>query len=649
MGLGMDGKYWAVLPIFLLLLGLVPVNIVVPAESQTENFTIRVLTRPSTVDPKGQRIVNMLQTYFDPLNVRVVEVPALETVFFNKLLNQTSEWDMAISPFRIGERFDPALIEIFHPDFSTFARKYTDTIGSQLFTQIGLDQSYLSLIENAYFTFDPVEEKNLLLEFQKKFNEEWLTLFPLLSPTDIIYTYKELANFKEGEDISNMVFSGLKWNSNPEKREENGGRLDNLRLIIQNTLGNFNPLITTNNPDYDPMFKLMFPQLLLFDSEGNHYPHLVVSYDYKIFDNNSSEIIFKLRNDAKWLNKDGIEVGPITAKDVKFTFDMARFPWVGAFSNNLIDRITEIELVNTSSVKFEISRAAPSDLWLLSTQPIVPESELNKTLTFAGVERGTIYGDKINPMSSDQWLNFAVQPITGSMYYFQSNRNNVVTLKENPSFWYPTKDDAVSFNGSVPSNNFFFNWNDNPSTPTTEKPTGAILKEISFTFVEDKIFGLVQFDQGLFDIFQNYRTDAAPVYSNDPDFVVKKVMAKRMPDSLLINFQNNLHLRNYEIRKALLSAINKTEMAIFIGNGQDPQFSPISKAYAEFYTDSYGITYNYTVARDLFRKNGYLAEENSVRTITVSTPSVSFLPLSIVVFAFSVTVLFRRKLTTRIM
>ncbi|RMG37143.1 MAG: hypothetical protein D6732_07315 [Methanobacteriota archaeon] len=595
-----------------------------PAQT-ADNFTLTVI-----VPSDNQRIrsmVNLLDDYWNPLHVQVNVVGFPEVTYLQNLINPNLDWDLAVVSFSGGELLDPGLIDLYHPKYSSFATKLYPTNDTNLMEEIGISQDFLNLIEDAYFAANKSRKIELLSEFQRRYNEEWLLDLPLFSKLGAVVSYRQLQGFVPEDGLASSIFRGMHWSGNANRRADQGGTEDNLRMVIQNPVGSFNPLLS-NSPDYDELNSLIFPQLLLFDPQATPYPDLAIGYGIKDLENGTRLIDFKIRNNAKWMDNDGHALNPIGPKDIKFTFDMLRFPWVPTSSTNLVARLNSIRILNDTSVQFSISRPSQSDLYLIGSQRIIPEFLLNVTLTKQGSELGTIYGDKISPIESDEWTNFASLPVTGSLYYVDSKSENLITLHVNPSYWYPTIDDIITPNWA-PQNNYFFDWNDNPSTTPIEKPIQPYIQEITYSIVEDKSSAALQFHFGVFDIFRSQALDSKNLYTDDPDLVNLDFVPKSYVESFLINY-DNLFLRDYRVRKALLAALNREEMLQVIGTSQEIQYSPISKAYTDFYNDLGGVKYNYELARDLFREAGFFAEDASTvsyspRSVNLPFPIYSFL------------------------
>lgn len=76
----------------------------------------------------------------------------------------------------------------------------------------------------------------------------------------------------------------------------------------------FNPVVNTAQTTDDLIRFMLFTPLIQYDAHLNAVPWLAESWQLS-----DSTVVFKLRNDVKW--HDG---QPVTAEDVKFTFDLAK-------------------------------------------------------------------------------------------------------------------------------------------------------------------------------------------------------------------------------------------------------------------------------------------------------------------------------------
>jgi peptide/nickel transport system substrate-binding protein len=99
----------------------------------------------------------------------------------------------------------------------------------------------------------------------------------------------------------------------------------------------FNPVTNTNITADEVMKQMLFTPLVRYDEELNVQPYLASSWEQT-----DTSVTFHLRGDLRW--HDG---PPVTARDVKFTFDLAKEPATASLLNSaymaLVDRATVLD------------------------------------------------------------------------------------------------------------------------------------------------------------------------------------------------------------------------------------------------------------------------------------------------------------------
>ena len=117
---------------------------------------------------------------------------------------------------------------------------------------------------------------------------------------------------------------------------------------------------TTLNPIYPPFGKSIGVENLLFlslhgrNAEGKIVPQLATSWEYS---EDFRSITYYLRKDVKW--SDG---KPVTAEDVKFTFDLIKNPNVGSPLASSLRFIDSVKVVNPYMVCFYFRRVYADEL-----------------------------------------------------------------------------------------------------------------------------------------------------------------------------------------------------------------------------------------------------------------------------------------------
>jgi peptide/nickel transport system substrate-binding protein len=92
----------------------------------------------------------------------------------------------------------------------------------------------------------------------------------------------------------------------------------------------------------------VFSTLMLLDPDANPIPGLAESYEIS---EDGLEYTFKLREGVTFHNGD-----PLTAEDVKFSFDRLRAPDSGYSYGSQVETIDEVEVVDPLTVKFKLSQ-----------------------------------------------------------------------------------------------------------------------------------------------------------------------------------------------------------------------------------------------------------------------------------------------------
>jgi peptide/nickel transport system substrate-binding protein len=117
---------------------------------------------------------------------------------------------------------------------------------------------------------------------------------------------------------------------------------------------------TTLNPIYPPIGKSLEIENLLFlslhgrNSEGKIVPQLANSWEYS---EDFRSITYYLRKDVKWSDGE-----PVTAEDVKFTFDLIKNPEVGSPLVASVRFIDSVKVLSTYVVCFYFQRVYADEL-----------------------------------------------------------------------------------------------------------------------------------------------------------------------------------------------------------------------------------------------------------------------------------------------
>jgi len=140
-------------------------------------------------------------------------------------------------------------------------------------------------------------------------------------------------------------------------------------------------------------------------------PRLASSWE---FSQDNRTVTFHLREDASW--SDGI---PITAEDVRFTFEVQRSRAIDWPDLDIKDFIDDIEVVDTHTVRFHYSRVYPYQLMDANDGPIVPAHAWGKV-----------------PLAAWHTTDFEPLLLSGGPFAFASHSpEQTLVLDRNPTYW----------------------------------------------------------------------------------------------------------------------------------------------------------------------------------------------------------------------
>jgi len=119
-----------------------------------------------------------------------------------------------------------------------------------------------------------------------------------------------------------------------------------LVLAYAGELQTLNPLVSTDQNANELIYSLLFTPLVTYDSTFEVRPWLARSWELS-----PDEVVFELRDDVAW--HDG---PPVTADDVKFTFDMAKDPAVASpLGSAYLGRVASAEVLGPHRIRFRFS------------------------------------------------------------------------------------------------------------------------------------------------------------------------------------------------------------------------------------------------------------------------------------------------------
>ncbi|MBI4727455.1 TonB family protein [candidate division TA06 bacterium] len=174
-----------------------------------------------------------------------------------------------------------------------------------------------------------------------------------------------------------------------------------------NEPASLNPLLLSFTAPSDIQEKL-FLSLHRFDKSMNIVPELAESWK---FSEDFREVTYHLRQDVKW--SDG---QPVTAEDVKYTFDLMTDPQVNYSRAGYLQFVETVEVINAYAVRFKFNRLYSDELF--DTGIIVlPKHALEKQASLASGE-------------------FDASPVTDGPYQVEQwIRGDRLVLTANPGFY----------------------------------------------------------------------------------------------------------------------------------------------------------------------------------------------------------------------
>jgi peptide/nickel transport system substrate-binding protein len=161
---------------------------------------------------------------------------------------------------------------------------------------------------------------------------------------------------------------------------------------------------------------LLFPALMTEQPDYQLHPpsfapRLATSWE---FSSDNRTLTFHLRPDARW--SDG---APITAEDVRFTFQVQKDPQVGSAGLEFKDFIKDVEVVDPQTVRFHFTRVYPYQLMDANDGHIVPAHAWGRI-----------------PFEKWRTTDFEKVLVTGGQFRVASHTpQQTLVLERDPSWW----------------------------------------------------------------------------------------------------------------------------------------------------------------------------------------------------------------------
>ena len=221
-----------------------------------------------------------------------------------------------------------------------------------------------------------------------------------------------------------------------------GGGGETVVVGMRSDFSGLNP-ITNSSIDTDQVLKYgLYTPLIQYDDDFNPRPYLAESWEM----HGDTAVTFTLRQDVKW--HDG---RPVTAEDVKFTFDMAKTPETGSLIGSAyLGSVASATVVDPHTIRFSFSE---------------PHAQALEDFWWAPVPKHALEGTGAAEMAN---ATFNRNPIgSGPFRFVEWQANQRLVLERNDSF-------PEALGGPPAAQRIVFRVVPEPATLLTELLTGGV-------------------------------------------------------------------------------------------------------------------------------------------------------------------------------
>ena len=309
----------------------------------------------------------------------------------------------------------------------------------------------------------------------------------------------------------------------------------------------FNPVTNTSATTVDVMQNMLFTPLIQYDEELNPQPYLAESWD--LTDNS---VTFRLRNDITW--HDG---QPVTAEDVKFTFDLAKNPETASLLGSAyVNMVESATVVDPQTIRFDFT---------------APHAQALDGFWWAPLPRHLL--QDVAPAELSQ-APFNQSPVGNGPYRFvQWDRNRQLVLEANPDF-------PEDLGGRPNLDRVVFRVIPEATTMITELMNGS-LDLVGYTLLPDQAMQL----------------------QNQSGVDLRSFPSREFT---YLGWNNERpQFRDAETRRALAMALNRPELINALLHGFGAPAHGMIPPWSPMYTEIEPLPYDANAARQLLTQAGW--------------------------------------------
>lgn len=355
-----------------------------------------ILTATAKFDPLRPEIAKMVASEMQELGVSFEANPLRYEENTNRVIQEEPDYDMWL--VRISS--SPARIE---PSFHTLNFYHSEAQHNQGWNWMGYENpevDFLSELQGG--EMNKTDRQRIVYRIQKKLRDE-SPVMQVTHPYLLQFYRKDNVTYDgpyaPGEGINSFW---AKVGAQPENRSV-------IREAWTSTLNRLNPLAATDVLDVW-FIRLIYSRLLRVNPEGVPEPH--ESKEYNLLSQTELEVV--LDENLTWHDGD-----PVTAEDVKFTFELykqAKAPYY----NSALKQMESVEATDEFRVKFTLKEPTAS----------FPHSALAGVMLLKKEKWQQIAEE------NDALLKYSVEnPLGSGPFVFESwNRGGELELSRNENF-----------------------------------------------------------------------------------------------------------------------------------------------------------------------------------------------------------------------